>query len=89
MARATNDTDVSWAAFSSAVALLTSLRGRSRDSHADLIGSQPPEQVTTALAIISTALLEALTSAAGGDRFLELIGLDALEHSAEQTGGPG
>jgi hypothetical protein len=87
MARATDDTDVSWAAFSTAVAVLTSLRARSGDSQADLIGSQPPERVVTALAIISTALLEALTPTAGGDLFLGQLGLAALEHSAKQSGG--
>jgi hypothetical protein len=84
MARAPDDTAVTWTAFSSAVALLTSLRARSQDSQADLIGTEPPEHVVTALAIVSTALLEALTPDAGGDAFLEVLGLAALRHGGEQ-----
>lgn len=88
MARATDDTAVSWPAFSSAVAVLTSLRARSGDSQAALIDGQPPGQVIAALAIISTALLKALAPDAGGDLFLGQLGLAALEHSAKQSGGP-
>ena len=88
MARATDDTAVTWAAFSAAVALLTSMRARSADSQADLIGDQRPEAVVTALVIISTALLEALIPDAGGDLFLQLLGLGALEHGTGRPGGP-
>ena len=79
-----DDTAVTWEAFSSAVALLTSMRARSRDSQADLIGAQRPEPVVTALTIISSVLLESLTPDAGGDLFLELLGLAALEQAARQ-----
>ncbi len=89
MARAANDTGISWPAISSAVALLTSLRGRSGDSQADLIGSQP-EQVVTALVVISTVLLEALTPDAGGDLFLRQLGLRALRYcpARDASGAP-
>lgn len=83
MAGTKDATAVAWAALSSAVALLTSLRARARDSQADLIGDAEPGQVIAALAIISTALLEALTPDAGGDLFLERLGLAALEHAQQ------
>lgn len=88
MAGTTDDTAVTWAAFSTATALLTSMRARSADSQADLIGDQRAEPVVTALVIISIALLEALTPDAGGDLFLQYLGLGALEHGTGRPGGP-
>ncbi len=85
MARATDDATVTWADFSAATALLTSMRARSADSQADLIGDQRPEPVVTALVIITTALLEAFTPDAGGDLFLRHLGLGALEHGTQRA----
>jgi len=79
-----DDTTVSWPAVSSAVALVTSLRARSGDSQADLIGDAEPGQVITALTVVSTVLLDALAPDSRGDVFLELLGLEALR----QAGGP-
>ena len=80
------DAAVSSAAVSTAVALLTSMRARSWDPQAGIIGDQPPGQVIAALTIISTALLEALTPVRGGDLFLQQLGLGALEHVAGRPG---
>ncbi len=71
-----------WPAISAATALLTSMRARADDPQAEIIAGQPPEQVVTALAIVSTVLLEALAPDAAGDRFLEHLGLAALEHGS-------
>ena len=84
MAGTKDDTTVSWPAVSSAVALVTSLRARSGDSQADLIGDAEPGEVIAALTIVSTVLLDALAPDSGGDVFLQLLGVEALR----QAGGP-
>lgn len=86
MAEIKDGAAVTWEAFSSATALLTSMRARSGDSQADLIGDQRPEPVVTALVIISSVLLEAVVPDRGGDVFLELLGLAALENSSRRSG---
>lgn len=78
MAGTKDDTTVSWPAVISAVALVTSLRARSGDSQADLIGDAEPGEVIAALTIVSTVLLDALAPDSGGDVLLQLLGVEAL-----------
>ena len=81
MAGTKDGTAIGWPAVSSAVALVTSLRARSGDPQAGLIGDAEPREVVAALTIVSTVLLDALAPDSGGDVFLELLGLAALRES--------
>lgn len=56
-----NDTAVTWAAMSAAVALLTARRAGAGDRQADVIGDVPPGQVITALEIIADGAREVRT----------------------------
>ena len=85
MARTKGGTVVSWPAVSAAVALLTSLRGGSDDLRADVIGDLPPAEVLAAMEIIAAALTGLMFPGDQGGRFLELLGLSALEHGTQQA----
>ncbi len=77
-------TAATWPGVSVAVALLTSLRGGSADSQADVLGDQSPAEVLAAMEILAAVFLNAVAPDRRGDRVLELIGLAALEHGAQE-----
>jgi hypothetical protein len=79
MARTKDDVAVTWPGVSAAVALLTSLRGGSADSRAEILADTPPGEVLGALEIFAAVFLAALAPGELGDQVLELIGLAALE----------
>jgi hypothetical protein len=81
-------TDVSWAAVSCAVGLVTARRTRSGDSQAAILGDRAPGEVVAALEIIVAGLLEVMSPEDGGAAVLKDLGLLALAEGAGQSGGP-
>ena len=73
-----SSTEVSWAAVSVAVALLTARRARSGDSQAVILGGVPAVEVLGALEVILVGLLEVMSPDDGGARVLKDLGLLAL-----------
>ncbi len=84
----TNDTTVSWPAMACAVALLTRQQACPDVSRDVLLEGSEPGQVLAAMEIIAAALTALMFPDDQGGRFLELLGLSALEHGTGRHGGP-
>ena len=84
MAEIQGSTEVSWAAVSCAVGLVTARRTRSGDSQAAILGGMPPGAVIGALEVILVGLLEVMAPDDGGVWVLKDLGLLALAEGVVQ-----